>query len=164
MDLPEDTIREICSRMNVDALYNFIQTSEHNYKLCTRIYDLKYYEEVEYPELMFFYNAKQYILKQLRLMEKKDLRNPTQTHTIVVRSQKKDDAKGYGFVPIIGYFNQIRYQNRGWVNIPEYPKLFIDVSHNGDESYVYPNMYEVIQYIMNVEDPNIKLEELRRLV
>lgn len=35
MDLPEDTIREICSRMNVDALYNFIQTSEQNYNLCT---------------------------------------------------------------------------------------------------------------------------------
>lgn len=58
MNLPEDVVKEICKRMNSYSLYNFIQSSHQNYKLSIKIFNLKYYEDVEYPQLMKFYIIK----------------------------------------------------------------------------------------------------------
>jgi hypothetical protein len=160
MNLTEDSLKEICNRMDVDSLYNFIQTSEHNYNLCARIYDLKYYEEVEYPELMFYYEAKQKILQHLNNISTR-YEGREGLLLLSSRTDRKGDKFNLRFAKRI--VDPVLFERRGMVNIPGYQLLLVDTTQT-DDRYFYPNMYEVVQYIMSIEDPNIKLLELRRLV
>lgn len=139
-----------------------------------RIYDLKYYEEVEYPELMRLYEIKQKILEILLETEKKDMQDPNSTHVVVFRSYKKSISiknprnstilNRYGIIPSIRYFGRGGLEGDDISNIPGYPKLFIFNEDEGNKDLLHPYMYDELQHIMSIEDPNIKLRELRRLV
>jgi hypothetical protein len=183
MNLTEDSLKEICNRMDVDSLYNFIQTSEQNYKLCTNIYNLKYYEEVEYPELLKLFKAKQLILRKIKNLEKVNkvsYGNPSYMGIIVLSDVKvqSDEPIGlfwesftkparYGLHFTRKGINSTSIKRLGLTNIPGYPRLFVTDQQFDDieaENLLYPDMYNQLIFIMATKNPKIKLEKLRKLV
>lgn len=160
MDLTEDTIKEICGRMDIDSLYNFIQTSQQNQNLCMNIYNLKYYEEIEYPQLVRLYEVKQKILKKLNKLD-------AQYILLVISADKETNGlqpDEFGFLYTKRRININNVGRTRYVNIPGYSHLFIDGGQLNNNKLLYPDMYNQIIYIMSTEDPDIRLQQLRQLV
>jgi hypothetical protein len=70
----------------------------------------------------------------------------------------------YGIIPSVRYFDRNGLVDYGILNIPGYPKLFIVNKEEGKDDLLHPYMYQELEHTVSIEDPNIKLEELRRLV
>jgi hypothetical protein len=162
MDLTEDSIKEVCSRMDVNTLFNFIESSKQNYMICVNVFNLKRYEEIEYPKLMYLYEAKQYILKYLRNVENNKPIDPRKKIGLVISSGISDNGFNYGLLRTKLYIDDDKFQQHNIFNIPGYPKLFVQVKTK--ETLLYPDIYNTVVNIMSTEDPNIKLEQLKRLV
>lgn len=58
--LPNDMIREICSKMSVGDLNNMVQTSEKMHNICIKIYHRKYRDEI-IQSIKSFQSDKDYV-------------------------------------------------------------------------------------------------------
>jgi len=163
MDLTEDSIKEICSRMNVNSLYDFIQTSQQNHNLCVNIFNLKYYEEMEYPKLNELYDIKIYILELLDIVPEGNVLALSPLFVDV--HNKNPDRYPYG----INYDyrqEQEMSTNKLYKRLPNFPRIYVRINQKNiyNKSITYPDMYNQINEIMTIEDPDIKLNYLEQLV
>jgi len=126
-DLTDDSIKEICSRMNVLQLKNFIQTTHRNYTLCSGVLEQK---KIFIKQQLEKYFLKAKILNAMNKLE--DLYD--------VIDLTYMDLNGNGIKTVVG--TDMLYPQGKRVSVPGYPLI-----------YTSPRYVDKILNIMNTEDP-----------
>jgi hypothetical protein len=129
-NLTDDSIKEICRKMNVSQLNNFIETSDRNYKLCNEI--LKEKKKLIEKQL------KKYFLKVkiLNVLDSLD-----DLYDVIDLTYMDSNGNGIKIIPEIE-MAKLPHDLRS--NVPGYPTI-----------YIIPRHKNYILNILNTQDPRL---------